>query len=592
MGVYIPNLVKKSPGAEDASARLKKMYMGGYNRFNPRLGSWQPDVQDDYVRDLIVRGIAEGFVVALQIDSRRTAADVKKLVRDDIKRLNATAVAALAANDAKIESHIEIIQATKEGYEWAEDNKMLTSDGSTIRTTPKVKTSAFAAMQKFTMGSKLGPRAAGYTREGHHTAGQPGTDRDRTSDEFPAGLVNEKAIQAAVSQRNEHLSAKSLADATGKAFKVTKTYNEGGNMLVGTFPNGQPYAVIGRDGLIVSVFHLEDEYKKPASDPTKVDVPQFDPTSISARMATLAPFDKSEVADTIDKLIAAGKIPAAASDADKKKAAEEFLTKLDLVKDIFADDTQIPRNQLIFVPQPDFHIDMHMRPLGPGQIMVNDFDANIALINDALKERPIEPWEEKELKTMLDHAKKMKEVMGPVMKEIAAQSKKGGLDVIPAPGVMESQFETAKITRATTMFPPQLQGVPAPGNQWKIGEKIGLAADKEYTRKDLGAALITAFGVTPDVNRTIMDWILDTLFTRHVNFMNAIPATKNGSNEQYYMTNHTSIKPLKKAYEKYLKKRGVESVEWVGDDGGGKGDRSSSELSLDAQGGLDCRENH
>jgi hypothetical protein len=89
-----------------------------------------------------------------------------------------------------------------------------------------------------------------------------------------------------------------------------------------------------------------------------------------------------------------------------------------------------------------------------------------------------------------------------------------------------------------------------------------------------------------------MDWILDTLFTRHVNFMNAIPATKNGSNEQYYMTNYTSIKPLRKAYENYLKKRGVESVQWVGDDGGGKGDRSSSEMSLDAQGGLDCRENH
>ena len=76
------------------------------------------------------------------------------------------------------------------------------------------------------------------------------------------------------------------------------------------------------------------------------------------------------------------------------------------------------------------------------------------------------------------------------------------------------------------------------------------------------------------------------------NFMNAIPGTKEGTNEQFYMTNATSIKPLQKAYEAYLKNKGVEKIEWIGDTGGGEFDRTMSESSLQASGGLDCRENH
>ena len=58
------------------------------------------------------------------------------------------------------------------------------------------------------------------------------------------------------------------------------------------------------------------------------------------------------------------------------------------------------------------------------------------------------------------------------------------------------------------------------------------------------------------------------------------------------MTNATSNGPLRDVYEEYLKKKGVEEVVWMGDDGGGEGQRTGAEESLLAQGGLDCRENH
>jgi hypothetical protein len=122
-----------------------------------------------------------------------------------------------------------------------------------------------------------------------------------------------------------------------------------------------------------------------------------------------------------------------------------------------------------------------------------------------------------------------------------------------------------------------------------IGIELGLTADRTFTREQLGKAYRDKYGGSPprDVGR-----LLDEMFTRHVNFMNAIPGTTDGTNQQYYMTNYTSIAPLRKAYEAYLKNKGVESVRWIGDDGGGQSTRSASEESLLLFGGLDCRENH
>ena len=278
---------------------------------------------------------------------------------------------------------------------------------------------------------------------------------------------------------------------------------------------------------------------------------------------------------------------------DKNAYAEKFLAKIDIVKDIFAEDTKVARDNLVFVPQPEFHIDMHMRPLGPGQVMVNDFDANIKLVDEALKKAPAGSWQEAELKSMRLHAEEMKKVMGPVMDEIKKQVKAGGLEVVSAPGVMESQFEDVKITPSTVVvhIPSEHLG-GRPPIVLEAGSFLGVTSDKEMTREQLGKLMLSKAGPHKDDLRPYFDEQLDHIFTRHVNFMNAIPGTKSGTNEQFYMTNATSVGPLKDVYEDYMKERGVEKVLWMGDDGGGDERRTSAEQSLDLMGGLDCRENH
>jgi hypothetical protein len=614
LGIYIPNLKEESPGAEDASARIKKMHVSGDFIIRDETGVQVgvDKVQIDYVRGLVLQAKKQGFKVVVQITKgEMPVADVMHFFATK------TAIA-----DADLPNYMEVLEADNADYIWSEDNKWLSVDGTKIHTSPDISRATSFKLRRFTT-HKLSTGLD--VREGHHSAGLDGNDTP--DDTHPRGMVEETAAQGQVDQYEygedpqpgqpqgkPHLSAAALAKATGKTVIPNRTYNEGGNMLVGTRPDGQPYAMIGRDGLLLSTFNLEEEYAN-ETDPTKKKAHEFSPDNVKARRDSMK-FDPSELAATKERLEdiyshpptppaaitstapddkqAYDEMKAAYDKAkkqfdseqaefnkDKDEFTRRFLAKVDITKDIFARDTQVPRKDLIFVPQPDFHVDMHMRPLAPGQVMVNDFDKDIELIDAALKLATKGSWEEKQLLTMKENAKRSQKAMGPVIKEIEKQLKDAGLEVVPAPGVMEADMDNTWTADPTA---------PLGSDSEQAASDLGLATPKSFTRKELGQAYKAHFPGGPPPR---LGGIMDRNFTRHANFMNAVPGTKDGTNQHFYMTNATSIKPLQKAYEAYLKGLGVENIEWIGGTGGGgEFDLSASEVSLDAQGGLDCRENH
>jgi hypothetical protein len=70
LGVYIPSLKEDAPGAEDATARIKKVHVSG--DFD--------DIQIDYVRGLVLQAKKQGFKVVVQIErGKMPVADVMKL---------------------------------------------------------------------------------------------------------------------------------------------------------------------------------------------------------------------------------------------------------------------------------------------------------------------------------------------------------------------------------------------------------------------------------------------------------------------------------------------------------------------------------
>lgn len=525
LGLYLPALSGTTPGAEDASGRLRQVVMGEYSSVD----------QQGYVRDMIATARKEGFQITLQVRADEDLAALRQQIFDDL----ATTLNPPLSKPADLDKLVKLLPSELGGSTWAEDNKWISGDG-TVVTLPDADKS-LAKLARF-VSFDTGARPGEVGSEGHHTAGQDSFDPDDLVPFFStqgavSGNADSYGYRADVVNdvnRDEYRNAKALAAALGRPVRTVRFYNEGGNMLSGTMPNGEPYAVIGRDGLIVSAFQLE---ATSAADPNQV--PEFAPAKEQAAIAALGldkPFQslsleqQSLIEHTFKRLQAAGE--KFTTMASARSRAVQFLAHLELSKDVFAQDLGIDKQRLVFVAQPEFHIDMHLRPLAPGQVMINDFDANDKLLAAALAKAAPASWEFRELEGMRQHNARLKEVMAPVMDQIASELKAGGLEVVRAPGVMQGLMHN-----------------PA----------LSIPSDAQV---------------------------------RHVNFMNAIPATKLGSNQQMYITNYTSLAPLREAYADYLRtERGIDSLHWIGI-GGGETNKSPSELSLDLEGGLDCRENH
>jgi hypothetical protein len=498
LGIFIPSTTLDAPTSEDASARIKSMIMGDYN-YGP--------TQQDYVIDNLKIAKKEGFTVIVQTSDVNRATNLLQNITDDLIYREG-----LTTEDAHdlVTNHLNLVYSKFSGYEWAEDNKFITIGGDLV-TLPNLhdksgleKETAISRTLAFTTGYSPAPGSNSYTLEGTHTAGLPEND--------PENMVEETNTQGAVTDRNEDLGAIELGSDLKKKVKITRTYNEGGNMLLGTLPNGESYAVIGRDGLLVSTFHLEEEYKK-----NKKKVPEFEKIPQKVKeMEKNGALNSQVINETIEKLKAANHLPAG---KDPMVSAKEFLARMEIVKDIFPGDIGIPSRNIIFVPQPDFHVDMHLRPLKPGQVLINDHGENIKLLKKAKEKAVKGSWEDKEIDSMIEHSEKIKKVIDPVMNEIARTLEEKGIKVTRSPGVMDGR-------------------------------------------------------------------------TKQVNFMNAVPGTSIGTNRHFYITNFTTIKPIRDAFKEFLKTQDIDKVYWAGDSGGTADRPSGSESSLSSMGGMDCRENH
>jgi len=497
VGLYLPALNPNSPGSEDATSRIRTSYMS----LDPASGS----VQRQYVTDMIKMARQENFQMALEVPTGTDQAALKTALMAE------TGIADPAEFDKVVRMHEVGRPARTANDPWEEDNKSVGNDNQTLRIPAQgadVKDALDALKIFANVNLGLKPGAPGYADEGHHTASKVGP----VSNNY-RGAVNERGRQD---------DARELAKATGMTVNEQRTYNEGGNMLSGTLPNGEPYGIIGRDGLLASTFLLESrgapEFAPALVAQRRIALGLDNPPLVVRELNPLSPEQQQELDRTLTRLQAVN--PGATADD-----AKDFLAKMDITKDIFAQDTGIARENLVFVSQPGFHIDMHMRMLGPGQVMVNDYDQTIRLLEDAKSRATPGSWEERELDSMIADARTKQTSMQPVMDQITRQLGDAGLglEVIPAPGVMEGRMANGR--------------------------------------------------------------------TRHANFMNAIPGSSQGSNRQFYATNHTSLAPLRAAFEDFMRQQGVEQVYWIGT-GGGEHSKSAAERSLDGDGGLDCRENH
>ena len=147
------------------TARIKKVHVSGDLVLRDDAGNFAgiDGIQVDYVRGLVLQAQKQGFKVVVQIKrGEMPVADVMKLF-----------AAKTGIADADLPKYMEVLEADSADYIWAEDNKWLSVDGSTIHTPPDISDATHDRLRAFTSHK---PSKPGDLREGHHTAGQDATD--------------------------------------------------------------------------------------------------------------------------------------------------------------------------------------------------------------------------------------------------------------------------------------------------------------------------------------------------------------------------------------------------------------------------------
>jgi len=376
---------------EDASRVLKEVYMNIFN---------SDDITSyDYVRDMLKVGMQENFKIIVQIPQDM---DEAKLKEQFTKDLNIT--------PEQLNNYVKILKANKMQSIWIEDRQYFV--GNKLKVPAPASGDACSNAQKFT------------ENEGVHRLDIP----------------EAKQFQGAVSLRKEQETAKELKKS-GIEVQEAKTYMEGGNVVSGTLPNGERYSLVGRDSLIISYFHLEetgafksDEVSKKTADLKKQgklteDVINKQIQQLEAKKMLITSDDIKNKRQQLNQNLT--------DDQVKKIIAQEFIAKLDITKELMAKDLGIKYENLNIISQPDFHIDMHIRPVGAGQIMVNDYGASIKLLKEVLSKPGLSTDERYTLQDMIKFAREHHNKADIVTDEIVKELEKSGFKVIRTPGVFE-----------------------------------------------------------------------------------------------------------------------------------------------------------
>jgi hypothetical protein len=236
----------------------------------------------------------------------------------------------------------------------------------------------------------------------------------------------------------------------------------------------------------------------------------------------------------------AGFIRSSLSDKQVEQQAIRLLAMNEISKDIIADELGVAREDLVIVSQQEFHIDMYMRPLSDGRVMVHDYSEAEELVQKVLKDPNNKLTEQNKIdlqQTMLD-LQQLHQQRLPISNLIEKQLRDSGLQPIKTPGV----FSVGKI---------------------HMGE---IGTEEHYVVK------------------------------RHVNYMNGVMGTSQKDNSMFYITNASSIEPLNSAFSDWFKNHMPGGqVEFIGRAKMGEdnayyvpADFNFAESLLDLSGGFDC----
>ncbi|WP_342221140.1 hypothetical protein [Candidatus Fukatsuia endosymbiont of Tuberolachnus salignus] len=297
----------------------------------------------------------------------------------------------------------------KAAYKWMEDNMWLSADGK-YAFQPQTPLYSEDKFTKFV--TALSKDTPGAEEEGHHSLDTP--DKAETQ-----GL-NQTTLDV----------ADNMVKARGMQMIKTLSVIDGGNMLTGRRADGRPYVLIGRDAILQT---------------TLVNKHTYSDALIDEKLKTFDP-DASAVSRMIVMLKAGDFMSQTLTGEEANNQAIRFLAMNEISQDIMADELNVPREDLVIISQPGFHIDMYLRPLADGRVLMQDDEETQKLVqrvlNDesnksVMRRRKYKTDLEKNLEKTLSDLAQSRQEREKVTALINKQLEDAGLQVIKTPGVFK-----------------------------------------------------------------------------------------------------------------------------------------------------------
>lgn len=173
--------------------------------------------------------------------------------------------------------------------------------------------------------------------------------------------------------------------------KKARTLVEGGNILVALNTEGTRKAIIGESSLIQSMIVLVLQSllpEKEVNERVKRLAKSFEQTELQDYQARMT-FTHAEMRDmtcpngaSLSELIMGKK---STSGDIPLLQVQRYLAKLDLTKDIIAEDLGLPAEDIVIVDQPAFHLDMAMAAGPGGVILLQSYTQSVRVLKDLLR---------------------------------------------------------------------------------------------------------------------------------------------------------------------------------------------------------------
>nr|WP_254219068.1 hypothetical protein [Vibrio mimicus] len=159
----------------------------------------------------------------------------------------------------------------------------------------------------------------------------------------------------------------------------------------------------------------------------------FDLSLIDDKIRTIAS-DPALEKHYVTMLEAGGQMRKGLPDSEARTIAKRFIAMTEIVEEKMAEELGVTRDNLIILTQPGFHIDMQLRPLENGKVLINDYEYNKAIVKHAANSPSITEEERVVLQNTLTDLDNQAKYYNEIHKKIRQQLTEAGLTPVRTAG--------------------------------------------------------------------------------------------------------------------------------------------------------------